>query len=354
MVLEPIRITMRWPDNWHNHFREKGDPRFEPTVGYIATQFKRANAMGNFPKPILTAAQMLRHKADIKEAAEKHGFPDFEPLMVGMLSHETTPQMVEELFNAGAYGMKDMPANGTTNSGHGIFDRKAPLYHDCLKVMAELGMSWLGHCEVPFKDGAAVPMKDRSRLFIPVLDDIRTEFPLLKMCIEHIDIKELVEWVVVMGDEVSATVTPHHMEVTADDADHDNHLKCMPYPKEPEDIAAIVEVVMAGHPRFFYGSDNAPHLLPDKLKATPNSGVFTAPVEIGANADLFEKHHSLPRMEPFMSELGAKWHGYPLNEGTITLVRQPHQVPEIITLPDGNQITPYKHGQVINWQLAAN
>ncbi len=354
MQIENGYLTMRQPDNWHNHFRHKGDPRFEPTVRYIASQFARSNAMGNLPEPILTAEQMVSYEADIREAAAANGFHDFQPLMVVMLSHNTTPAMLEAAFNAGAYGVKDMPANGTTNSAHGIFDRQAPLYRDCLRITRDRQKAWLVHAEVPVKDGQEVPMALRSKLFVPVFEDILNEFPDLKTCVEHIDIKELVE-LVVKGDEgICATVTPHHMEVTVDDADHDNHLKCMPYPKEPEDIEAILQVVMNGHPRFFYGSDNAPHLLPDKLKSTPNSGVFTAPVELGAIADLFERHHSLPRLEAFMSEFGARWHGYPLNEGAVTLTRQPYQVPEIITLPGGHQIVPYKHGQVINWRLATS
>lgn len=354
MRITEHKLEMRRPDNWHNHFRQKGDPRFGPTVRYIASQFARSNAMGNLsPDPVLTAEQMVSYEADIREVAEENGYRDFQPLMVVMLSHQTTPAMLEAAFDAGAYGVKDMPANGTTNSAHGIFDRQAPLYRDCLRVTRDRQKAWLVHAEVPMKDGQVVPMALRSKLFLPVFEDILNELPELPTCVEHIDIKELVELVEQGGEGICATVTPHHMEVTANDADYDNHLKCMPYPKELADIEAILQVVMNGHPRFFYGSDNAPHLLPDKLKSPPNSGVFTAPVELGVLADLFERHRSLFRLEAFLSEFGAKWHGYPLNADSITLIREPHLIPEIINLPGGHQIVPYKHGQVVNWQLVS-
>ncbi len=192
MVIEAHRIRMRQPDNWHNHFRDPGDSRFIPTVRYIASQFGRANAMGNLPTPILTAQEMVRYGRDIREAAKECGYPHFEPLMVVMLSHSTTPQMLEAAFDAGAYGAKDMPANGTTNSAHGIFDRHAPLYRDCLRVIRERKKAHLIHAELPMMNGQKVPLKLRSKLFIPILQEIRHAFPDLRMCIEHIDIKELV------------------------------------------------------------------------------------------------------------------------------------------------------------------
>ncbi len=349
MQIEGKQMIMRRPDNWHNHFRHKGDPRFKPTVQYIASQFARANAMGNLPTPITTAGQMVTYKRDIIQAA---GHGRFEPLMVIMMTPHTTPEMVDDAIEAGAYGIKVMPAHGTTNSAHGIEDYTSPLFRDCLKVIRSRSKTLLLHAELPSKDGQTVPMKLRSKLFIPTLQRIRDEFPDLRICVEHIDVKELVDLVVEGGERICATVTPHHMEVTAEDADHDDHYKCMPYPKDPSDREAILQVVMNGHPRFFYGSDNAPHLLPAKQTNPPASGVFTAPVELGATADLFERHKALALYERFMSELGAKWHGFPLNDGTVTLIRDPYDVPEVIQLGQGHQIVPYKHGERLNWRVA--
>jgi dihydroorotase len=352
MIVTEDRITMRKPDNWHNHFRHKGDPRFKPTVGYIASQFARANAMGNLTPPITNAKEMLAYKADITEAAAEYGYTDFEPLMVIMATKETKISTVKEATTAGAYGLKIMPAHGTTNSAHGISDYYTADFLHSLWPLVTANATALFHAEVPVPEGQNIPKSERSRLFVPVLEKIRHYVPELRICVEHIDSKELVDWV--LGDPLAcATVTPHHMQVTAEEADHDPHLQCMPYPKTQADIDAILKVVMSGHPRFFYGSDNAPHLLEKKLKDPPDSGVFTAPVELAALADLFEKHKALDRLEAFTSEFGAKWHNYPLNEGTVALLRTPHMVPKVITLPDGNRIVPYKHGEILNWHLTA-
>lgn len=346
----PTKIVMRRPDNWHNHFRQKDDPRFQPTVGYIAKQFARANAMGNTTPPITTAEQMVAYREDIKVAARAEGFEDFEPLMVIMITPETTPEMVAAAFHAGAYGIKIMPANGTTNSAHGIQDYDAKQFRDCLRVARARRKPALFHAEVPV---LTVSPQDRERLFIPILNDIRRELPNLFICVEHISDAEMVGFVMNAGDYVSATVTPHHMEVMEEDAHHDVHLRCMPYPKKLRDIEAV-RYASFSHPRFFYGSDNAPHLRPTKERTDPPpaSGVFTAPVELPVLVDLFERYGLLPKLESFLSERGAHWNRVPLNSGTVTLVREPWVVPDVITLSDGNEIVPYKHGRTLEWRLA--
>lgn len=346
----PTRITMRAPDNWHNHFRQKDDPRFRPTVAYIARQFARANAMGNTVPPITTAEQMVQYRRDIVEAATEAGFPNFESLMVLMMTPETTPDMVSAAFDAGAYGVKIMPANGTTNSSHGIQDYEARLFRDCLRVARSYRKAALFHAEVP---DLSVSPQDRERLFIPILSGIREEFPNLPICVEHISDADMVQFVMNADSYVSATVTPHHMEVVETDADRDVHLQCMPYPKQMKDVEAV-RFATFSHPRFFYGSDNAPHLRPTKERSTPApaSGVFTAPVELPVLVELFERYNLLVKLEAFLSERGAQWNRVPLNTGTITLVREPWVVPDVIDLGDGNEIVPYKHGQTLDWQLA--
>lgn len=344
-----LRITMRKPDNWHNHFRHPGDPRFDATVAYIARQFARANGMGNTPEPITTAELLIAYRRAIVESATRAGFPGFEPMLVGMMTPDTTPRVVEDIFDAGAYAMKTMPANGTTGSSHGVFDYRARRYRECMAVVRDRQKASLVHAEVPDQ---TVPMAVRERLFIPILDDIRDELPDLKICVEHISDEKMVQYVLDGGEHVSATVTPHHMEVTHQDADDDPHLQCMPYPKGVADCAMVRSGAMF-HPRFFYGSDNAPHLRPTKERTDPKPafGVFTAPVELAAIVEIFERDGQLDKLESFLSERGARWHGIPLNEGMITLVRDPWTVPDVIDLGNGNEIVPYKHGQTLNWKL---
>jgi dihydroorotase len=143
------------------------------------------------------------------------------------------------------------------------------------------------------------------------------------------------------------------MEVTEVEANEDPHLQCMPYPKTDFDVRAVQQAAMT-HPRFFYGSDNAPHLRPAKERQVPPpaSGVFTAPVELPAIVEIFQREGQLDKLEAFLSERGARWHGYPFNEGEIQLVRNPWIVPEVIDLGGGHQIIPYKHGQTLPWRLA--
>lgn len=343
-------IRMRKPDNWHNHFRQRGDPRFVPTVGYIARQFARTNAMGNTTPPILTALQMVCYRDDIRWAAQLAGFPDFEPLMVVMASPDTTPAMLENAFIAGAYGVKVMPAHGTTNSAHGIVDYTHPQFLDCLRAVRDAGRSALFHAEVPVP--RILPIY-REREFIPTLERIRHTIPDLKICVEHISDAAMVRWVMVQGDLVSATVTPHHMAVTSQKADEDPHLQCMPYPKSESDVWVVRSAAML-HPRFFFGSDNAPHLRPAKERKDPPpaSGVFTAPVELPAIVQVFEEDGELEQLESFLSIRGASWHRLPLNRGEIELVRESWTVPEVIDLGDGNEIVPYLHGKTRAWRLA--
>lgn len=343
-----LRIVLRIFDNWHTHFRKKGDPRFLPTVEYISRFCRRANGMGNHPVPTMTAAQMLEDKRDVEEAAAALGRA-LEMLSVIMIGPDTTPRMVEEAIDAGAYGVKIMPANGTTNSAHGLNDYRARLFRECLAVVRDRRKAALFHAEVP---DLSVPPVHRERLFIPELEDIRMELPDLKICVEHISDAEMVRFVLDADRYVAATVTPHHMEVTEHDADNDVHLQCMPYPKYPNDVEAVRHAVMyARCPRFFYGSDNAPHLRTAKERVSPKpaSGVFTAPVEPAALAHLFDRYGCLPALEPFTSEFGAAWHGFALNEGTVTLERRPQDVPEAIDLGDGNEIVPYKHGRRLTY-----
>lgn len=343
------RITMRKPDNWHNHFRHPGDPRFDATVAYIARQFARANGMGNTPEPITTAELLIAYRRAIVESATRAGFPEFEPMLVGMMTPDTTPRMVEDLFDAGAYAMKTMPANGTTGSSHGVFDYRARRYRECMAVVRDRQKASLVHAEVPDQ---TVPMALRESLFIPILEDIRDELPDLMICVEHISHLDMVRFVSESDAFVSATVTPHHMEVIDRDADDDPHLQCMPYPKRHVDVLAVATCARR-HGRFFYGSDNAPHLRPTKERTDPKPafGVFTAPVELAAIVELFERHDALHVLEPFLSERGADWHGIPRNAGMITLVREPWTVPNVIDLGGGNEIVPYKRGQTLNWKL---
>lgn len=344
------RIRMRRPDNWHNHFRQRGDPRFLPTVSYIACQFACANAMGNTTPPILTATQMVAYHDDILLAAEQVGFPDFEPLMVVMASPDTTPAMLESAFIAGAYGVKIMPAHRTTNSAHGIVDYTNPRFLDCLRAVRDTGHSALFHAEVPVP--RILPIH-REREFIPTLERIRRTIPDLKICVEHISDAAMVRWVMAQGDLVSATVTPHHMAVTSQQADEDPHLQCMPYPKSESDVG-VVRLAAMLHPRFFYGSDNAPHLRPAKERkdSPPASGVFTAPVELPAIAQMFEEDGQLDQLEFFLSTRGSSWHRLPLNIGEVELVRKSWTVPGVIDLGDGNEIVPYLHGKTLAWRLA--
>lgn len=351
-----VRITMRWWDNWHNHFRRKGDPRFNPTIDYISRFCRRANGMGNHsPGPTLAAAQMLEEKADVEAVAALLGRPNFRVLPVIMVSPDTTAHMVEEAIDAGAYGIKVMPANVTTNSSHGLVDYFHPRFLDGLRVLVERRKSLLLHAELSFVKGAEIPLRQRSQAFVPVYARLRDLFPNLRICIEHIDIREFVE-IVYADENACATVTLQHMDVTSAMADADVHLQCMPYPKSPEDVEAVREaVMMRQHPRFFYGSDNAPHLRPTKERTDGKpaaSGVFTAPVEPSALIDLFERHGCpLEALEPFTSEFGAEEHDVPFNEGTITLERVPTKVPEVIDLGGGHEIVPYKHGQTLQWRL---
>lgn len=351
MIITDNALMLRRPDNWHHHFRD--DFRLDDLLIYTVQQFARAVAMPNLPRRVKTQADAQAYWRRIVLRAHELGYIDFEPVMTIYMTEETTPDMLSSAFNhrllgAFSYGglvpaAKIYPKGGTTESGDGIVDYDNDNFNNCLRTMAEIGMLCLIHCEVPDQ---SVDPQEREQRFMPILRRIHERHPTLKIVVEHISSRVAVETVCELPDNVAATVTCHHLFLTKDDL-HDPHNCCMPRAKTAADRQAIRNVVLSGHPKFFFGGDDAPHHRSTKdLVAEPAHGVWCGPTTMPLLASFFEDHNVLDKLEPFVSEFGARFYGLPLNEGTLTLRRVPWRVPDEL-----HGVVPFGRGQEMPWRV---
>ena len=201
----------------------------------------------------------------------------------------------------------------------------------------------------------------KEAAFTDILDRIRRRFPALRLTMEHITSRAAVEWVAAQDARVGASITVHHLYTTVDDVLGYSprsrglmrvHCGCKPQPKWRDDKAALIDIALSGHPRFFYGGDDAAHLRRNKEAAASACGVWNTAVALPLLVALFEEHGKLPRLEPFVSEFGAAFYGYPLNSETVTLVRQDWTVPDEVAVPAlGDAMVPMWAGETLGWRV---
>jgi dihydroorotase len=338
------QIVMRRPDDWHVHFRD-GD-KLTYTVPPVSHVFGRAVAMPNLKPPVTAVKQAVEYRHRLLTSSVN---PSFNPLPSLYLTDKTSIRDIEEMKSAGLVAVKLYPAHATTNSEAGVTDIFA--LSEVLDAMSDLGIILQVHGETVDED---CDVFDREKRFVRrVLDPICVKHPELKVVLEHVTSREGIEFVKTAGDNVAATVTPHHLEI---DRNHlfsggmRPHLYCLPIPKTAADRETLLDTVMGGHPKFFLGSDSAPHPRHAKENACCAAGVYCGSVTISHYAEIFERHGALDRLEAFSSEFGADFYGFPRNLDTITLERRPFVMPTSMPFGD-DEVVPYKAGEKIAWRV---
>ncbi len=341
------QITIRRPDDWHLHLRD-GD-MLKAVVGYTARQFVRAIVMPNLTPPVVTVAAAEAYRDRISAALPTGA--DFTPLMTCYLTDGTDPAEIERGYEQGVFAAcKLYPAHATTNSAHGVTDiRKLT---GLLETMQRIGMPLLIHGEVTDRD---VDIFDREAVFIErILNPLVRDFPALKIVLEHITTADAAEFVADSGPQIGATITPQHLIINRNaifDGGIRPHAYCLPVAKRERHRLAVRKAAVSGSPKFFLGTDSAPHEVGRKESSCGCAGIFNAPYALESYAQVFDEEGVLDRLEGFASEHGPRFYGLPLNEGTVTLKREDVQVPEVIT--DGAiNIVPFHAGETIRWRLA--
>lgn len=339
------RLEIIRPDDWHVHFRD-GAAVLADTVPPVARVFGRAIAMPNLPQPIDTTKQALAYAERLRKAAKREGFT---PLVSLYLTDRTGPDEIARAAAAGLVAVKLYPAGVTTHSAAGITDlsRLDPV----LEAMSEAGLVLQLHGEVADPE---CDVFDREARFVEtVLDPLCERHPDLRIVLEHVTSAAGVSFVGAAGDRVAATVTAHHLAVDRNDLFRGGlhpHLYCLPLPKTRRDREALTDAVMSGHPRFFLGSDSAPHPRSNKESGCCPAGVYTGHHAILHYAEAFGRHGALEHLEGFASLHGARFYGVPPNDDTIALERVPTAIPATLRFGD-EAVVPFRAGEQVGWRL---
>ncbi|MFK4874796.1 dihydroorotase [Novosphingobium sp. ZW T3_23] len=341
------QITIRRPDDWHVHLRD--GEMLEAVVGYTARQFARAIVMPNLTPPVVTVAAAEAYRDRIVKALPTGA--DFTPLMVCYLTDDADPAEIERGYARGVFAAcKIYPAHATTNSAHGVTDIHK--LTGVLETMQRIGMPLLIHGEVTDRD---VDIFDREAVFIErVLAPLVRDYPALKIVLEHITTAEAVDFVAGSGPLIGATITPQHMIINRNaifDGGIRPHAYCLPVAKREQHRLAVRKAGVSGSPKFFLGTDSAPHMIGRKEAACGCAGIFNAPYALESYAQVFDEEGVLDRLEGFASEHGPNFYGLPLNEGTVTLTREDVAVPEVIAEGD-IRVVPFHAGETVRWRFA--
>ncbi len=342
-----MRLIIRRPDDWHVHLRD--GPMLAAVLDYTARQFGRAIVMPNLDPPVTTTAEAEAYRNRIM--GELQPGRAFTPLMTAYLTDGTDPGDIAAGFERGVFtAAKLYPAHATTNSAKGVTE--VGRVRRVLERMERIGMPLLVHGEVA---DPGVDIFDREAVFFDqILSQVVRNFPALKVVCEHITTEEAVGFVLGSGDTVAATITPHHLQCNRNAIFQGGirpHLYCLPVLKRETHRLALRKAATSGNCKFFLGTDSAPHTVGAKESACGCAGVFNAPVALEAYATVFDEENALDRLEAFSSQSGARFHGLPLNQGTVTLIREPVAVPERIE-SGPVAVVPFHAGTTLGWRLA--
>ena len=344
-----MQLTITRPDDWHLHLRD--DAALAAVLPDTARRFARAIVMPNLKPPVTTVAQAGAYRARILEALPA-GLR-FEPLMTLYLTDRTPAAEIAAAKASGfVHAVKYYPAGATTNSENGVTDwqRVRPV----LAAMEEHSVPLLLHGEVTDPD---VDVFDREREFLERhLAPLQGEFPGLRLVLEHVTTADAVAYVMQAGPNVGATITAHHLLWNRNALFRGGirpHAWCLPVLKRERHRQALVAAATGDDPRFFLGTDSAPHARIAKETDCGCAGIYTAHAGIELYAEAFEQAGALPRLEAFASERGADFYGLPRNTERITLERTAWTVPA--ELPFGAQrLVPMRAGEALPWRLAAD
>ena len=343
------RITLTKPDDWHLHLR--GGETMKSVVGMSAAQMGRAIIMPNLSPPVKSVLQAQAYRKEIMKALPTNS--DFNPLMVLYLTDDTG---TKEMAAAGAapeiYAAKLYPAGATTNSGNGVTN--ITNIYPALENMQKEEIPLLVHGEVT---DPKVDIFDRESVFIEkVLDQVVKDFPGLKIVLEHITTKDAVDYVLQCKNNVAATITPHHLLANRNHmlvGGIKPHYYCLPVLKRQNpDQKSLLEAATSGNPKFFLGTDSAPHDREKKESACGCAGIFSAHAAIELYAEAFDGEGAIERLEGFASIFGPDFYGLPHNREKITLEKSPWRVPDHYECA-GSKLAPFFAGAELSWRLLA-
>ena len=342
------RLTLTKPDDWHLHLRDGA--MLEAVLPHSAAHFARAIIMPNLVPPVVTSNDAIAYRERILATLPSGSL--FEPLMTLYLTERTDPDDVVHACREGiAVAVKLYPAGATTNSESGV--RTIENVFPVLEAMQEAGMPLCVHGEV---NDPAIDIFDREAVFIErVLDPVRQRFPALRITLEHVTTKDGVDYVTANEDNLAATITVHHLVINRNAILAGGirpHYYCLPVAKRETHRLALRKAAVSGDPRFFLGTDSAPHADELKENACGCAGCFTATNAMSILAHVFEEEGALDRLEGFASLNGARHYGLPENREKITMVRreEPIELAEKIETGAG-RVTVFDPMFPLHWQV---
>jgi len=314
---------------------------------FTSRQFARAIVMPNLVPPVTAIGAAAAYRERIVEATG----PGFTPIMTCYLTDESDPDIIEHGFNDDVWiAAKLYPANATTNSAFGVTDVRN--IYPVLNRMQQIGMVLCIHGEVTDPD---VDVFDREAVFIDrILGPLMRDFPELRIVLEHITTEEAANFVETAGPSLAATITPQHLMINRNamfERGLRPHAYCLPVAKREKHRRAVRRAATSGSPKFFLGTDSAPHTRGAKESSCGCAGIFNAPYALEAYATVFEEEGALDLLEAFASENGPNFYRLPLNEGTITLERIANEVPDALGARD-IELVPFLAGREIGWNFA--
>ena len=343
--MKQLKLTK--PDDWHLHLRQ--GKAMSSVVGMTARQMGRAIVMPNLSPPVKTVKQALDYRREIVSALPKSS--DFNPLMTLYLTDNTTRQdIINASIEEHVYAVKLYPAGATTNSESGVTNLSN--VYSALEQMQKEGVPLLVHGEVTQDD---IDIFDREAIFIEtVLMPLLAKFPELKVVLEHITTKDSVDFVSSSQSTIGATITAHHLLANRNHmlvGGIKPHYYCLPVLKRKAPHQdALIAAATSGSPKFFLGTDSAPHYQNEKESACGCAGIFSAHAAIELYADAFEKANKLDMLEGFASNYGADFYGLKRNTETITLEKRPWTVPKSYSFSD-SKVIPFFAEEQLSWRL---
>ena len=340
-------LTIARPDDWHLHLRDGA--ALAAVLPDTARRFARAIVMPNLRPPVTTVEQALAYRDRILGGVPRR--LTFTPLMTLYLTDNTPPAEIERARASGfVHAVKLYPAGATTNSDAGVTDLAR--CRATLAKMEALGVPLLVHGEVT---DSAVDVFDREAEFIArVLAPLLKDFPALKLVLEHVTTQDGVDFVLTGGANVAATITAHHLLLNRNAIFQGGirpHHYCLPVLKRERHRQALVAAAISGNPKFFLGTDSAPHGKSTKEAACGCAGCYTAHAGIELYAEAFEAAGALDKLEGFASHFGADFYGLPRNEERIALVQESWTVPAVLSYLDGDVLVPLRAGENVTWSL---
>jgi len=345
--MEKINLTK--PDDWHLHLR--GGNAMKSVVGMSALQMGRGVIMPNLSPPIVNVSQAIAYRSEIMSALSAES--SFNPLMVLYLTDSTTKnEIIEASKSQEVHAVKLYPAGATTNSESGVTNLSST--YPALEQMQKEGMPLLIHGEVTDND---IDIFDREKVFIDrTLTRLVKDFPDLKMVLEHITTKNAVDFINDSHNNIAATITPHHLLANRNHmlvGGIKPHFYCLPVLKRrvPHQDS-LIGAAISGSPKFFLGTDSAPHEKHQKESACGCAGVFSAHAAIELYAEAFDRAGKIEMLEGFASFFGADFYGLPRNQEKVTLEKAKWLVPDSYNF-SGSHVTPFFSGEELSWRLLA-